>query len=94
MSSAYNGLTLNNVVHSILSMLEPDEETTFIEKLKIAGWEENEEYDKICFRNVSKNYDVVNDDFPRLKKTDLPPAIIEAEYKILKRDLLNFAVKK
>ena len=94
MSGAYNGLTLNNVVHSILSMLEPEEENILIEKLKVAGWEENEEYDKTCFRNVTKNYYVVNDDFPRLKKSDLSPAIIGVEYKILKRDLLNYIVKK
>ena len=94
MSGAYNGLTLNNVVHSVLAILEPDEETILIEKLKVAGWEENEEYDKTCFRNVTKNYYVVNDDFPRIKKNNLPLAVIDVEYKILKRDLVNHIVKK
>lgn len=94
MSGEYNGVTLNTIVNDILSMLSDDEEDLMIEKLKVAGWEMCDEYDKTCFRPVSKNYYLVNKDFPKISKKDLKPSIMEVQYQILKRDLLEFLLEK
>lgn len=94
MSGEYNGLTLNTVVNDLLSMLSDEEEDLMIEKLKAAGWEMCDEYDKTCFRPVSKNYYLVNNDFPKISKNDLKISIMEVQYQILKRDLNDFLIRK
>lgn len=94
MSGEFNGLTLNMLINDILSSLSDEEEDLLIAKLKTAGWEMNEEYDKTCFRIVSKNYYVVNDKFPKISKKDLNASIVELKYEILKRDLSDFIIKK
>lgn len=93
MSGQFNGLTLNSVVNDVLSMVDSDEEDILIKKLQNVGWEVNDEYDKICFRNVSKNYYLVNDSFPRLSKNNLNPSVVKIKYEILKRDLETYLVK-
>lgn len=93
MSEEYNGLTLNTVVNDILSQIEPDDEDYLLEKLKTVGYEVSEEYDKCCFRNVSKHYYKVNDNFPKITAKDLKPSIVEVKYEILKKDLSSFLIK-
>ena len=48
MSEEYNGLTLNTVVSEVLSQVDIDDEDYVLEKLKAAGYEVSEEYDKLC----------------------------------------------
>lgn len=93
MSEEYNGLTLNTVVNDVLSLVDEADEEYLLEKLKQAGYEVSEEYDKSCFRNVSKHYYNVDEKFPRLSAKMLPSSVVELEYKILKKDLANFLIK-
>lgn len=93
MSEEYNGITLNTVVNDVLSQVDADDEDFLLEKLKTAGYEVSEEYDKCCFRNVSKHYYNVNEKFPKISAKDLLPSIVEVKYEILKKDLLPFLIK-
>ncbi len=93
MSEEYNGITLNTVVNDVLSMIDENDEELLLDKLKAAGYEVSEEYDKCCFRNVSKHYYNVNDKFPKISSKDLPSSIVELQYEILKKDLASFLIK-
>lgn len=93
MSEEYNALTLNNVVNDVLSSIDIEHEDILLDKLKTVGYEINEAYDKVCFRNVSKHYYIVNSEFPKISLKDLKPSIVELKYEILKKDLANFLAK-
>ncbi len=93
MSEEYNGLTLNTIVNDLLSLVNEDEEDLLLLKLKSIGWEMNDEYDKTCFRAVSKKYYLVNESFPKISKTDLKNSIVEVQYQILKKDLVDFIIE-
>lgn len=93
MSEEYNGITLNTAVNDILLQIDEGDEEFFLDKLKAAGYEVSEEYDKCCFRNVSKHYYNVNDKFPKISVKDLPLSIVEVKYEILKKDLAGFLIK-
>lgn len=93
MSEEYNGITLNTVVNDVLSMIDENDEELLLDKLKAAGYEVSEEYDKCCFRNVSKHYYNVNDKFPKISSKDLPSSIVELQYEILKKDLASFLIR-
>ena len=93
MSEEYNGITLNTVVNDVLSLVDEEDEEKLLEKLQAAGYEVSEEYDKCCFRNVSKHYYDVNDKFPKISSKDVPPSIVELKYEILKKDLASFLIR-
>lgn len=93
MSEEYSGLTLNTVVNDVLTIVDEEDEELLLDKLKSAGYEVSEEYDKCCFRNVSKHYYDVNKGFPKISAKDLPPSIVEVKYEILKRDLSDFLIR-
>ena len=93
MSEEYNGITLNTVINDVLSIIDEEDEEFLLDKLKSAGYEVSEEYDKCCFRNVSKHYYNVNEKFPKISLKDLPSSIVELKYEILKKDLASFLIK-
>ncbi len=93
MSEEYNGITLNTVVNEVFSILGEEDESFFLDKLKASGYEVSDEYDKCCFRNVSKYYYNVDDKFPRVTKKNLPASVVKVQYEILKRDLSDFLIK-
>ena len=93
MSESFDGYSLNSVIRDLLNKVSPEIADIILEKLKNIGWEYNDGYDKFVYRIVSFTKYSVNDKFPRLRKKDIPAAIVKLEYEILKKDLLDYKVK-
>lgn len=84
MSPAFDGLKLNGIVMSILHSLPHSQVyELFMSKLEQAGYTWNADYDNLVFDLTETiSYDV-KDDFPRLKREDIPMAISRVQYDIL-----------
>lgn len=93
MSESFDGYTLNNVVRDVLNSISAEMADIILEKIKNVGWEYNDGYDKYVYRIVSYTKYIVNDEFPRIKKKDIPLSVVKLEYELLKRDLLRFKEK-
>ena len=83
MSASFNGISLNDLVKSIISQLTLDnDKDIFIEKLKQAGYAYNDIYDNYIFNLISVNKYLIKDDFPRLRLEDIPKGILKAKYEL------------
>lgn len=83
MSPSFAGITLNELVMNIMSMLTFDsDKDIFTEKLKQVGYSFNEYYDNFVYNLVSKDTYVVKGEFPRIKSEALPKGISKVEYEI------------
>lgn len=76
--------TLYGLVHNIIDLISqrgenPDE---LILKLGSAGYIDMKEYDKQHFRMSSKQIFSVSDSFPKIRRSDIPAEITNAEYQI------------
>ena len=94
MSETFDGYSLNNVVRDVLNDVTPEVADILLEKLKSVGWEYNDEYDKYVYRITSFAKYLVDDRFPRLKKSDIPNSIVKIEYDILKKELYDLKVNE
>lgn len=94
MSETFDGYTLNNVVRDVLNDISPELSDVLLEKLKSAGWEYNDEYDKYVYRITSYSKYLVNNDFPRIKKSNISNSIVKVEYDILKKELYSLKVNE
>lgn len=94
MSEGYNGLTLNTIVNSVLSLLQNELQDKLIEKLKKAGYYYDDKYDEYSYRFVCVNYYYVDKLFPKIARFDVPNAIVRVEYEILKNELTTFLVEE
>ena len=94
MSETFDGYSLNNVVRDVLNDVSPEVADILLEKLKSVGWEYNDEYDKYVYRITSYTKYLVNDQFPRLKKSNMASSIVKVEYDILKKELYGFKVEE
>lgn len=94
MSQEFNGYSLNNVIRAFINELNENLVDLFLEKLRACGYTYDDNYDKYVYRIVSKKVYLVNDDFPRITKENLPNSIVKIEYEILKHNISCFEVKK
>lgn len=84
-------LTLNNLVSQIFDMiLDQKLKQEFMKKVTEVGYSYFEEYDNYIYfcKNIKKY--LVNDDFPRLRKEDLPKEIATVSYELLIPNLKEF----
>lgn len=82
-TSTYDdNITLNKLISGLRSSLERKWQLILDEKMRKAGYIEDERYDEYNYQFVKiDNYQVV-DDFPLLSKAMLPPGITKASYEI------------
>ncbi len=84
MSPSFAGISLNKLVAEILKSLTFDtDKDIFLAKLKQVGYSYNEVYDNYVFNLIKKESYLVNDEFPRIKATDLHKGIIKVQYEVL-----------
>ena len=76
------GLSLNNMVEEVKSMLGFQAETELNQKLLSKGYTYNEKYDHLLFLFRGSNRYYIDADFPCITKDMLSPAIIRANYDI------------
>lgn len=77
-----NSFTLYGLVHEVIDLISqqgenPDE---LIFKIGSAGYIDMKEYDKQHFSMSSKQVYIVNDSFPRIRRSDIPTEITNTEY--------------
>ena len=84
-------LTLNELIEQINDMIvNATLREEFMKKVSSAGYYYHEEYDNFIYSCKGINKYKVNDDFPRLKKTDLPKEIATVSYELLIPNLREF----
>lgn len=78
------GITLNRLVESISSQIEDIELfSLFFEKLSGIGYRYSVEYDKYVFLFKGMEAYMINDQFPRIRKEQLPTAVSNVKYTLL-----------
>lgn len=84
-----DGFTLNSLVKNLLQLLSESSVAAqkFEALLFTAGYVEHEEYDEQSYRLLETMRFTVDENFPRLTKKSLSPAIVEASYSLNLREL-------
>lgn len=77
-----NNITLNNVISGFRNSLDRKWQLKFDEKMRKAGYLEDERYDEFNFLFVKVDEYTVSSDFPKLSKNELPNGITKASYEI------------
>ena len=91
MSTAFHGITLNNLVMKIRNMFPPGEDRDkFISEVELQGYEYNDIYDEYVYKVNDFTRYCVNDEFPKLTSRDIDPAIKRATYEIAIADIVGF----
>ena len=92
MSPSYDGIKINQIVNSVISLLKsaPQREI-FMAKLQLYGFEFSNENDDLVFALKSMHlYRVDSNNFPRLHRALLPNAITRAQYELLLTEIEPF----
>lgn len=94
MSLEFNGITLNRIIDNILNTIEKQEDKDlFLSKVSLQGYEFNDYYDNFNYAFCGFEKYIVNNDFPRLKKTDINESIVKAQYDISLLGIKKFITK-
>lgn len=93
MSPSYNGIKINNLVESILHMA-PNVvlKDLFMAKLELFGFEFNTENDNYVYSQSGQAYYEISNQFPRLKRSDIPLSISKVQYDIILTEIEEFKV--
>ncbi len=81
-STYENNITLNSIISNFRESLDRKWQLKFDEKMRKAGYIEDERYDEYNYLFVSLDEYHVSDSFPKLSKSDLPNGITKASYEI------------
>lgn len=91
MSPTFQGIKLNALVATILEMIsETGFKEIFINKLGLFGFDFSPFYDNFVYVNTDYSAYAVTEDFPRVKRNDLSPAINKAQYEINIPSIMRF----
>ena len=92
MSPSFEGIKLNQLVNSIISMLaDISQREAFMAKLQLYGFDFSNENDSLVFAERSEHiYKVSSNSFPRILRTMLPEAITRVQYELLLTELEPF----
>ena len=91
MSPSFDGIKLNTLVNSIFSLITSSfVKDLFASKLELYGFDFAPEYDNFVYSNTAISHYVVNNDFPRLKRTEIPLQIGLVQYDLLISHLEEF----
>ena len=83
MSPSFNGIKLNELVKEIMdSMSYESDKDVFLAKLKQAGYSYNEVYDNFVYNFIKEDTYRVSEDFPRIRKAELPVGVAKVKYEI------------
>ena len=90
-SSNDEAITLNSTVLSIFNKLESSVAMDlFVSRLATIGYHYADAYDEIVFEYKGTDRYAVTDGFPRLLRSDLPVAVLEAKYSLSINELDDY----
>jgi len=95
MSSAFNGVTLNNLIKTTMNAFDSlEDRDDFILKVSLHGFIFHDYYDEDVYeiRDIAR-YEVKTN-FPKITRDLIDPAIINAEYKLLIQDLNKYMISE
>lgn len=93
MSPTFNGVTLSKLANKIMKEFDSDEDLDkFISKMSEQGFSFDSETDEYVYQVVSIDRYVVNTDFPKIIRIEMPPAIVQAQYDISITSILPFLI--
>ncbi len=94
MSPNFDGIKLGTLAKSIIELLETSSQReSFMAKLELYGFDFSKEYDSFAYSlNNSSQYNVIQDEFPRLQRSFLPVAITRVQYEISLSEIESFKV--
>ena len=83
-SPAESGNSLASLTESIIFKLgvNTSEASDFLRKLFLTGYDSNAEYAHFLYNNTQTTFYKVADNFPRLVRSELSPAIVKASYEL------------
>lgn len=93
MSTKSNGIKLNELVAEVKGLFQQEAELcdAFVDLLADLGYSIRDEYDNYVYQQRDLSfYAVEGEDFPRLARSDVPPAIIKGTYDLDIPQLLAF----
>ncbi len=84
-------INLNQAVLAVMNNIkQPEVLNLFRDRLILAGYDALPEYDDIAFMYKGTERYIVNASFPRLRRSDLSPAIGNAKYTIMLASIISF----
>ena len=93
LAPAANGIRLNKLVDDFLPILtDPLLHEIFMEKISCQGYTYRSEYDEFVYRETDRYIFVVDEDFPKLTRKNVPESISKVSYEIPMAEMLPFAV--
>jgi len=83
-SPAESGISLASLADSLIIKLgvNTSEARDFLRKLFLTGYDSNAEYAHFLYNNTQTTFYQVTDNFPRLVRSELSPAIVRASYEL------------
>lgn len=87
-------ITLNSIISNIKSTLDRKWRLKFDEKMRKSGYIEVERYDEYNYHFLGVDEYIVEKNFPKLSKADLPNGISKASYEIDISAIKGFKVQK
>ena len=92
MSPNFDGIKLGNLAKSIIELLETSSQREmFMAKLELYGFDFSKEYDSLVYSlSKSNQYNVIQNEFPRLQRSILPDAITRVQYELLLSEIERF----
>lgn len=83
MSSVFNGLTINTLVKSVLDLLDCDKDKDiFLSCIKKSGFTFDSFYNEYTYEVISMKRYLVDNDFPKLSRENIIPAIVKVKYEL------------
>lgn len=93
MSEMYNGITLNKLILQTQDLFVSQEDREdFWSKVSLHGYEYNNYYDSFVFEISNRIKYLVDDNFPKLVKDNIPAAIVKASYEIALTEIKAFEI--
>ena len=94
MSTAYNGITLNQLILETSKLFASDEDReSFLAKVALQGYFYHNYYDDFVFEVSNIMYFDVTEDFPRLTSPNVPKGITKASYELSIAEIVPFMKK-
>ena len=83
MSPSFDGIKINDFIKELMNSLVYESNKDVLQsKLKQVGYAFNEVYDNFVYNFIKEDTYIVGDDFPRIRKNELPTGIIKVHYDI------------
>lgn len=90
MSPSFNGIKLNELVNSISTSLNSIQKDIFLNKLGMFGYDFSPEYNNLVYTVTDKSSYLVEADFPRIIRQNIPIAIAKVQYDLILSDLIKY----